>query len=269
MTRVFLLAGQSNMEGQAVADLDGRDYNDGKGTLRSLLADAKAARRYSRLARPRRDVRVWYRPENAAAKAGTLDFGFTPYGERHHFGPELAFGNVVGSSLLVKCAWGGKSLYRDFRPPTSGGEGPYYRRMIDDVKSALQSERRPCQIAGFVWWHGWNDGIDPRRAIPEYADNLVHLVEDVRRELDAPHTPAVIGEMTGPWIDAPPEWEALRRAQREAAARLDHAVFVPTRTFVRKPEDSPNPTHGHHEFGNAETYLLVGEALGKGMKRLL
>jgi dipeptidyl-peptidase-4 len=43
----------------------------------------------------------------------------------------------------------------------------------------------------------------------------------------------------------------------------DNVVFVPTRTFVRKPEDSPNPGHGHHEFGNAETYFLVGDALGK------
>ena len=32
--KVFVLAGQSNMEGQAVVDLDGQDYNDGKGTLK-------------------------------------------------------------------------------------------------------------------------------------------------------------------------------------------------------------------------------------------
>jgi alpha-galactosidase len=42
--KVFLLAGQSNMEGQAVADLDGKDYNDGKGPLVRLMQDpAKAA----------------------------------------------------------------------------------------------------------------------------------------------------------------------------------------------------------------------------------
>ena len=35
--RVFVLAGQSNMEGQAVVDLAGKDYNDGKGTLLALL----------------------------------------------------------------------------------------------------------------------------------------------------------------------------------------------------------------------------------------
>ena len=46
-------------------------------------------------------------------------------------------------------------------------------------------------------------------------------------------------------------------------------LFVETHDFVRKPEDSPNPGHGHHEFGNAETYFLVGDALGKGMVKLL
>ena len=45
--------------------------------------------------------------------------------------------------------------------------------------------------------------------------------------------------------------------------------FYSTRDFVRKPEDSPNPSHGHHEFGNAETYFLVGDALGKGMLKLV
>ena len=35
--KVFILAGQSNMEGQAVADLDGKNYNGGKGT--HLLKD--------------------------------------------------------------------------------------------------------------------------------------------------------------------------------------------------------------------------------------
>ena len=37
--KVFILAGQSNMEGHAVVDLTGKDYNDGKGTLNALLGD--------------------------------------------------------------------------------------------------------------------------------------------------------------------------------------------------------------------------------------
>ncbi|HOW63816.1 MAG TPA: hypothetical protein P5186_10950 [Candidatus Paceibacterota bacterium] len=49
----------------------------------------------------------------------------------------------------------------------------------------------------------------------------------------------------------------------------DNVLFVETHDFVCKPEDSPNPSHSHHEFGNAETYFLVGDALGKGMVTLL
>lgn len=44
---------------------------------------------------------------------------------------------------------------------------------------------------------------------------------------------------------------------------------VETHNFVRRPEDSPNAGHGYHEFGNAETWLLVGDALGQGIKKLL
>ena len=42
--RVFILAGQSNMEGQAVVDLAGRDYNEGKGTLSKLLENPEKAK---------------------------------------------------------------------------------------------------------------------------------------------------------------------------------------------------------------------------------
>jgi hypothetical protein len=32
---------------------------------------------------------------------------------------------------------------------------------------------------------------------------------------------------------------------------------------------SPCPSHGHHWFANAESYFLIGEAAGEGMKSLL
>lgn len=290
--KVFILAGQSNMEGQAVVDLEGKDYNDGKGTLVKLLGDPAKAPLFKHLkdaegkwaVRP--DVWVRYKREQGPLLAGPLAFGFSVYGDPHHFGPELQFGHVVGDALesqvlLIKTAWGGKSLYKDFRPPSSGGEvGPYYTKMIAEVHEALAKlktdfpsyDGQGYELAGFVWYHGWNDGVDPKNAVPEYEQNLVNLIKDVRKDLDAPKLPVVIGEITGPWAIAPPEWEKLRKAQAAAAARPEfqgNVVFVPTRDFVRKPEDSPNPGHGHHEFGNAETYFLVGDALGKGMKTLL
>jgi hypothetical protein len=290
--KVFVLAGQSNMEGQAVADLEGKDYNDGKGTLKALLNDPAKAPLVKHLRTGkgawtvRDDVWVRYRREKHPLLAGPLTIGYAVYAGKHHFGPELQFGHVVGDHfteqvLLVKTAWGGKSLYKDFRPPSSGGEtGPYYTKMIAEVREALanlktdfpQYAEQGYELAGFVWYHGWNDGVEPKKAVPEYEQNLVNLIKDVRKEFKAPNLPVVIGELTGPWVDAPGEWATLRKAQAAAAVRPEFkgsVLFVETRDFVRPAKESPNPTHGHHEFGNAETYFLVGDALGKGMIKLL
>ncbi len=290
--KVFILAGQSNMEGQAVVDLEGRDYNDGKGTLATLLQDPALAPRLRHLRNAdgtwvvRDDVWCWYRREHGPLLAGPLGLGFSVYGDQHHFGPELQFGHVLGNHfenpvLLVKTAWGGKSLYKDFRPPSSGDTvGPYYIKMIEQVRDILANMKRDFpkfdgrgyELAGFVWYHGWNDGVEPHVAVPEYRENLIHLIRDVRKDLQAPQLPVIVGELTGPWYDAPREWTELRIAQRKATERREFrgtVKFVETRQFVRKPEVSPNPGHGHHEFGNAETYFLVGDALGKGMIALL
>ena len=290
--KVFILAGQSNMEGQAVADLTGRDYNDGKGTLATLLSDPTKAALFKHLKTVdgqwavRDDVWVRYQRENRPLLAGPLGLGFSVYGDKHHFGPELQFGHVVGDNLdnpvlLIKTAWGGKSLYKDFRPPLSGGEvGKYYTLMIAQVREALANldteipalKGRGYELAGLVWYQGWNDGVDPKNAVPEYEQNLVNLIHNVRGDLQSPKLPVIIGELTGPWVQASGSWDALRKAQAAVARRPEFAgnvIFVPTHDFVRKPEDSPNPTHGHHEFGNAETYFLVGDALGKGMMQLL
>lgn len=290
--KVFILAGQSNMQGHAVVDLEGKDYNDGKGTLASLFRDPSKLELVKPLKNEkgewtvRDDVWVRYKREEGPLLAGPLGLGFSVYGDIHHFGPELGFGHVVGDHepdqvLIIKTAWGGKSLFKDFRPPSSGGEvGPYYTKMLEEVREALANlktdfptyQDQGYELAGFVWYQGWNDGVDPKNAIPEYEQNLVNLIQDVRKDLNAPNLPVVIGELTGPWVKAPAEWTRLRRAQAAAAKHPEfrgNVTFVPTHDFVRLPVDSPNPGHGHHEFGNAETYLLTGNALGKGMVKLL
>jgi len=290
--KVFILAGQSNMEGQAVADLKGKEYNNGKGTLNALLDDPAKAPLVKHLRTERGtwavrdDVWVRYQREKQPLLVGPLTIGFAVYGGKHHFGPELQFGHVVGDHfteqvLLIKTAWGGKSLYKDFRPPSSGGEvGPYYTKMVAEVREALVNLKKDFptyadqgyELTGFMWYQGWNDGVDPKKAVPEYEQNLVNLIKDVRKEFKTPNLPVVVGELTGPWVDAPGEWATLRNAQASAAARPEfkgNVLFVPTRDYVRPAKESPNPTHGHHEFGNAETYVLVGDALGKGMIKLL
>ena len=288
---VFILAGQSNMEGQGVVDLDHEKYyNGGKGTLNFVMKDPQKAWKFSHLKDKsghwveRDDVFIRFRTKSEL-KRGKLSIGFTGYGGKHHIGPELQFGNVVGDALkervlLIKTAWGGKSLFADFRPPSAEGEtGPYYQKMMDEVDEAIDAipdefpelSKRKLEISGFVWMQGWNDMFN-EDALAEYEQNLVHLVHDVRKHFDQPKLPVVIGELGNGGEKAGKNMLAIRAAQRSAASRkkfIGNVAFVPTAEFARPADQSPNVSHGHHWFGNAESYFLIGDALGRGMLELM
>ena len=290
--KVFILAGQSNMQGQGVVDMNHpKYYNGGKGTLEHMMTRSPRAAMYRHLKDKtgkwvvRKDVWVWYKTPNAGLKKGGLTIGYTGYGGKHHIGPELQFGHVVGDLfdqqvLLIKTAWGGKSLYTDFRPPSSGGQvGPYYTQMLAEIREALGGlkthfpayQGQGYQVAGFVWMQGWNDMCTPA-AIPEYPRNLVNLITDLRKALKVPDLPVVVGELGNGGPDARGNMLAFRKAQAAGTAdpKLGRKVaFIKTAQFARPKEQSPNVGHGHHWFGNAESYFLIGNALGEGMKKLL
>ncbi|MHC4464354.1 MAG: sialate O-acetylesterase [Planctomycetota bacterium] len=282
--KVFLLAGQSNMEGQGVVSMDHpRYYNSGKGNLVNTMKDSKKGHLYKHLKNEkgewvvRDDVKITFRD-----RSGGLTIGYTGYGGSSHIGPELQFGHVVGDYykepvLLIKTAWGGKSLFKDFRPPSSGGEvGEFYKRMLEDIHKGLDNigknfpdlAGRGYEIAGFVWMQGWNDMCEPR-AIPEYDKNLINLVNDLRKEFKSPGLPVVIGELGNGGAEAKGNMAAFRKAQKKGAEYIDNAAFVITHDFWREPQQSPNVNHGHHWCGNAESYFLIGDALGKRLIKVI
>ncbi|MDP6448414.1 MAG: sialate O-acetylesterase, partial [Pirellulaceae bacterium] len=126
---------------------------------------------------------------------------------------------------MIKTAWGGKSLQRDFRPPSAGGEvGPFYTRMLAEVHEALADARerfpalegRAPRLTGLVWFQGWNDGCG--KGNPKYTEQLACLIRDLRKELKTPKLPVVIGELG---IDGakPMGWiETFRKQQAAVAA---------------------------------------------------
>tara|TARA_B100001964_G_scaffold149898_1_gene165060 strand:- start:609 stop:1571 length:963 start_codon:yes stop_codon:yes gene_type:complete len=292
IVQVYILAGQSNMEGQGVVDMDHpKYYNGGKGNLNTVMAADPDRYKHLKDAkgnwRVREDVFVRFRNKQGVM-AGGLTIGFTGYGSdrsRHHIGPELQIGHQLGDAidgpvLLIKTAWGGKSLYKDFRPPSAGGQvGEYYTRMHAEVKQALDNidrefpmlAGRSVEISGFIWFQGWNDMFN-KDGLEQYEDNLVHLIKDVRKEYKQPKLPVVIGELGNGGLKAGKNMLSIRAAQKAAATRKElggNVNFISTTAFARPKEHSPNVGHGHHWFGNAESYFLIGDALGGGMVELL
>jgi len=110
---------------------------------------------------------------------------------------------------------------------------------------------------------GWNDMVT-RDAIPAYAENLTNLAKDIRNEFNAPQLPFIVGELgNGGPVHTDGNMADFRKAQRIGTSRITNAKFVETTAFARPKELSPNTGHGHHWFGNAESYFLIGEALAK------
>ena len=86
-------------------------------------------------------------------KVGELSIGYAVYDDLHHFGPELQFGHVVGEHfadpvLLIKTAWGGKSLANDFRPPSAEGETLHrpHAAQFSPLPTAPQNHKRPTRL---------------------------------------------------------------------------------------------------------------------------
>jgi alpha-galactosidase len=280
--RVFILAGQSNMEGHGKVAAEQKS-NDGKGSLEWLTTNADTAPRFRHLIDndgnwvTRTDVNIWYLNRKGGLAPG---FGF----REGFIGPELGFGHTVGDAiaepvLLIKLAWGGKSLARDFRPPASGMEtGPYYRDVVRLTKEVLNDAPKlfpeyadhTLKLAGFGWHQGWNDRVN-QQFNDEYEVNMANFIRDIRRDLDAADLPFVIAEtgMTGR-EEKHPRALSLMKAQA-AVAMYDefkgNVAFVSTRDFYRQPEQSPS-RQGYHWNSNAETYYLIGEAMGQAMLEL-
>ena len=197
--KIFILAGQSNMQGHAT-----------KATFDSMADDPKTAPILKEMrgadGTPRVCDKVWISSigcagDDTTEQKGKLTAGFGA--SANQIGPEFTFGitmeKMLGEPILIiKTAWGGKSLHTEFRPPNAGPyvvsqrswdwakqhhedlkaiqdrvdktpRGVSYRLMIEHVRKVLADIKRVVpeydpnqgyELSGFVWFQGFNDMID-------------------------------------------------------------------------------------------------------------
>jgi alpha-galactosidase len=195
--KVFILAGQSNMQGHAhIRTFDAMGLDPKTAPILEEMQGADRA--------PRVCEKVWISSIGSAEEeqVGKLTAGFGASARGPKIGPEFTFGIYMQKLLdepilIIKTAWGGKSLHTDFRPPSAEpyefnesqlegfakqgkdieaikadkakATGHYYRLMTDHVKMVLADIKRVFpdydpeqgyELAGFVWFQGWNDMVD-------------------------------------------------------------------------------------------------------------
>jgi hypothetical protein len=128
-------------------------------------------------------------------------------------------------------------------------KGGYYRDMIQYTKAVLGDIKRCCpgydqaagyELAGFVWFQGYNDYVDggtyPNRDKPrgyeQYTWLLEHFIRDIRKDLNAPKLPFVIGVL-GVGGDEDPPTSQLGYFQQAQAAVAQEPEFEQTVANVR------------------------------------
>jgi len=182
--KVFILAGQSNMEGHA--KIETFDYIGDDPATAPLLKQMRGAD-----GKPTVCNHVWISyltgiGDNNGEGFGKLTAGYgsrqKPDQDSGKIGPEFTFGLTLDAAidepvLIIKTAWGGKSLHTDFRPPSAGPyelndyqkklyygppghgvpkdmnqwldekkreTGRFYRYMVEHVKHVLADPKRVC-----------------------------------------------------------------------------------------------------------------------------
>ena len=282
--RVFVLAGQSNMEGfGTVVDPEGDP-----GSLTDVIENDED-QKWSVLGEPG----AWKAFDDAylyfANDGDTIRTNVT-VGQGNNsnlIGVELMFADQLDKYfddpvLIVKTAWGGKSLAVDFRPPSAGGlTGPFYSAMIETVKGVTQNigvefpeiGETEFEISGFAWFQGWNDGASDDY-LNEYESNLNHLIQDVRNDLAVPNLPFVIAnsghggleQSNDLWVQS---MQNIVSVAQENVGCNDSIYggrvgFVNTKPYYKDVSESPLDAI-HHFNNNALTFLNIGKAIGKEM----
>lgn len=282
--RVFVLAGQSNMQGYGVVS----DPENERGTLTALINNDDEGN-WSALG----TTEDWTELEGAYlhfANNGDTIRDHVTVGQGANpnlIGPELMFAHRLDDYyddpvLIIKTAWGGKNLAVDFRPPSAGGTtGAFYNTMIETVQRVTQNLETEFpdlgtaefEISGFAWFQGWNDG-EMESFLEEYESNLDHLVNDVRNDLETPDLPIVIASSGQGGLEQSNDlWvrslqEIVSVAQENVGCNDSiyggRVGFVDTKPYYR--DFSASPSNAIHHFNNnALTFLNVGKSVGDEM----
>jgi Carbohydrate esterase, sialic acid-specific acetylesterase len=265
---VYLLSGQSNMQGIAM--------------LEEIPADV-----------PQTIPHAWFWNGQAFEP---LVLGKTKTSTRvKEFGPEVGFAlhmasveqpiyliKYSASGMPLHAGWNGnkweggepKPKRRNFYPGEQASDpnmGTLYREMLALYKAGvkqLAENGKEAEIRGFLWMQGEQDAKNSDSATT-YAANLARLRERLAADMQAdPNMPMVFGQVL-PFEPANPRFthrNELRAAMANADANSLHPQSLPQVKMVSTDGFGLLPDTVHY---NAEGQLRLGKEMAAAMQQLL
>ena len=227
---------------------------------------------------------------------------------QRNIGPEIGIGHYLGQAidapvLILKSCIGNRSLGWDLLPPGSepyehGGKmQPGYRGTPDDpkgngepvegqwyagcqydgdiaaAKKVLENLDRyypgatKYEVAGFFWWQGDKDMRVPAH-YEMYEKNLIQLIKALRKDFDAPNARFVTASL-GQTQSGSTKGDGVILDAMEAVSKSTDPELKGKVGFVYTNPLSKGGSSSGHYNGNPETYMNVGEGMGKAMVELL
>ena len=226
---VYLLGGQSNMDGRAATS-----------SLPTTPVNLKAAQT---------DVMYYngYSASNGYTSGNwtSLAPGSTQFGPEVTFGRSMADNHPDESIALIKYAHGGTSLAVNWKPgPTGVGGADYlgFRSAVTNGLSGLTSSGDTYHIAGMLWLQGESDtGTNATN----YGTNLANFIADMRSNYGT-DMPFVIGGIGYNTLD---NYTVVSAAQQNAASTIPNVAYFSNYDLL-------GPSHNLLHFDAAGMQLI-------------
>jgi len=216
--RVFIFAGQSNMEG---AD--------------SKVKDIQRFPPFAGLDLPQDKILFSY---NIGREEKRTSQGWVALQAVNKLvGPELSFARSVAQETkapiaIIKCAAGGTTLGGDWNPDDPSGFKlyPLALQLIQSSLAELDQKKVAYRIEGFMWHQGENDMFS-KELKPNYGRNLEKFLAAWRRDLKTPHLKFYIGELSTKTVwgmDNRENMYAIRAGQKAVTESDPLTEYIPT-----------------------------------------
>ncbi|MBT3243949.1 MAG: hypothetical protein HN352_12415 [Bacteroidetes bacterium] len=239
--KVFILAGQSNMDGCGISEELPKKYKVSPS-----------------------NVIVW--DNNEKIWVGLTETTFSSRRDMQ-FGPEMAFAHVLSKAYpnntiaIVKTSGGGTKLYNHWLPDST-----MYRRCMQNYFGAtdylLIKDLMPFDLSGMLWMQGESDSETLEMA-NAYEKNLKVMFADIREKTKEPNLPIIMGRISSSLLKETP-WvfdhtKIVQAAQEAVAAKDPHVHIINTDKLSTLEDNTHFDTKAQLKLGKKMARLILTE----------
>ena len=231
--QLFLLIGQSNMAGRGVPESEDQQL----------------------------DPHIWM-----------LDkaLNWVPARDPMHFDKPTIVGVGPGLSFAKRLAAAYPTLNIGLIPGAVGGSGidvwkpgAYYEPTksypYDDAMRRAKKALEQGQLAGILWHQGEADSEPEKAAV--YEAKLAELVQRLRKELNAPNVPFVVGTLGDFYVNRTPAAKTINETLQRATQHIPNAYYVVSSGLTDKGDSTHFDTPSARTLGQRYADVFIQKKL--------